>query len=103
MPALVLAEVDYFLRFERAALQKLVAEILDPKTTYQLEAVTPPDLARALVIDAKFASLELGLVDEMIAAIAERRRVHRILTTDRRDFSALRIGPRFERRLELVP
>jgi hypothetical protein len=35
--------------------------------------------------------------------VAERRRIHVVLTTDRRDFGALRIGPRFDRALQLVP
>jgi predicted nucleic acid-binding protein len=103
VPALVLAEVDYFLRSERAAMRKLVAEILDPGTTYELEPVTPADLVRALIIDAKFASLELGLVDATVAAVAERTATHTVLTTDRRDFGALRIGKRFEKALELAP
>jgi len=47
--------------------------------------------------------LELGLVDGMVAAVAERRGVYRVLTTDRRDFSALRVGPRLTRALELLP
>ncbi|HEX7602546.1 MAG TPA: type II toxin-antitoxin system VapC family toxin [Polyangiaceae bacterium] len=103
VPALVLAEVDYFLRAERAAMRKLTAEILDPATTYELEPVFPQDLVRALTLDAKFASLELGLVDGMVAAVAERRRVYRVLTTDRRDLMAVRIGARYDRALEIVP
>lgn len=103
VPALVLAEVDYFLRAERAAMRRLVADVLDPATTYELENALPTDIARALAIDAKFAQLELGLVDGVVAAIAERRRVYRLLTTDRRDFAALRIGDDFRRALVLVP
>jgi hypothetical protein len=38
-----------------------------------------------------------------VAAVAERRKVYRVLTTDRRDFSAIRIGPRFTQTLELLP
>ena len=94
VPALVLAEVDYFLRSERAAMRALIAEIFDPATTYDFEATAPPDLVRALQIDAKFAGLKLGLVDGAVAAVAERRRILRILTTDRRDFLALRVGAR---------
>lgn len=37
VPALVLAEVDYFLPTERAAMRKLIAEIFDPGTRYQYE------------------------------------------------------------------
>jgi hypothetical protein len=39
----------------------------------------------------------------MVASIAERRHIYRILTTDRRDFSVLRVGPRLTGALELVP
>jgi predicted nucleic acid-binding protein len=103
VPALVLAEVDYFLRTERAAMRRLVAEIFDPATRYEYELPLPSDLVRALELDAAFESLELGLVDGTVAAVAERRRVYRVLTTDRRDFSAVRVGPRFRRALDLLP
>jgi hypothetical protein len=39
----------------------------------------------------------------MVAAVAERRRVYRVLTSDRRDFGAIRVGPRFSRALDLMP
>jgi len=103
VPALVLAEVDYFLRDERAAMRKLIAEIFDPATRYEYELALPSDIVRALEIDAKFKELSLGLVDGTVAAVAERRKVNRVLTTDRRDFSAIRVGQRFTQALELVP
>ena len=103
VPALVLAEVDYFLRTQRAAMRKLIAEIFDPGTRYEYALPLPSDLVRALELDAKFKDLHLGLVDGMVAALAERRKVYRVLTTDRRDFSAIRIGPRLSRALELLP
>lgn len=103
VPALVLAEVDYFLRDQRAAMRKLIAEIFDPTTRYEYESPRPSDLVRALELDARFEDLSLGLVDGTVAAVAERRQVYRVLTTDRRHFSALRIGPRLSRALELVP
>jgi len=103
VPALVLAEVDYFLRDERAAMRKLIAEIFDPGTRYEYELPLPSDIVRALEIDAKFKERSLGLVDGTVAALAERRKVYRVLTTDRRDFSAIRIGQRFTQALELVP
>ncbi len=61
------------------------------------------DLARAMEIDAKFASLGLGLVDATVATIAERRRQYRILTIDRAHFSAVRVGPHYKQALALVP
>jgi predicted nucleic acid-binding protein len=103
VPGLVLAEIDYFLREDRRAMRKLIAEIFDPSTRYEYELPLPADLVRALEIDAKFKDLEMGLVDGAVAAVAERRHVYRILTTDRRDFGAVRVGPRFERTFDLVP
>ena len=103
VPALVLAEADYFLQDERAAMRKLIAEIFDPGTRYEYELAVPSDIVRALEIDAKFNELNLGLADGTVAAVAERRKIYRVLTTDRRDFSAIRVGPRFTQGLELVP
>jgi predicted nucleic acid-binding protein len=103
VPGLVLAEVDYFLREDRRAMRKLVAEIFDPSTRYEYELPFPADLVRALEIDTRFKDLEIGLVDGSVAAVAERRQVYRILTTDRRDFGAVQVGPQFDRALDLVP
>jgi predicted nucleic acid-binding protein len=103
VPALVLAEVDYFLREQRAAMRKLIAEIFDPGTRYEYEFPLPVDLVRALELDATCKELDLGLVDGTVAALAERRQVYRVLTTDRRDFAAIRIGPRLSRALQLLP
>ncbi len=103
VPAMVLAEVDYFLRRERAAMRRLIAEIFDPTTRYEFEPATAPDVARALQLDLKFADLELGLVDGMVAAVAERRRVYRILTIDHADFNAVRVGAQYRQPLTLVP
>jgi predicted nucleic acid-binding protein len=103
VPGLVLAEIDYFLRENRAAMRRLVADIFDPRTRYEYELPLPSDIARSLELDARFANLNLGLVDGTVAAVAERRRVYRVLTTDRRDLGAIRIGPRLAQALELVP
>jgi len=103
VPGLVLAEVDYFLRAKRKAMRKLIAEIFDPATRYEYELPLPTDIARALELDARFEGLNLGLVDGVVAAVAERRRVYRVLTSDRRDFGALRVGPRLTRALDLLP
>lgn len=61
VPGLVLAEVDYFLRAERKAMRRLIAEIFDPATRYEYEPPLPIDLIRALELDAKFGGLDLGL------------------------------------------
>ena len=103
VPGLVLAEVDYFLRSERRVMRKLIAEIFDPRTRYEYEAPLPSDIVRALELDGKFRELDLGLTDGTVAAVAERRQVYRVLTTDRRDFSVLRVGPQLTMPLELLP
>jgi predicted nucleic acid-binding protein len=103
VPSLVLAEVDYFLRSNRAAMRKLVAEIFDPGTRYEYETALPSDIVRGLELDARFKDLNLGLVDGIVAAIAERREIYRILTVDHRDFSAIRVGVRLNRALEVIP
>ena len=84
-------------------MRKLIAEVFDPATRYEYELPLPSDIARALELDARFGELRLGLVDGTVAAVAERRQVYRLLTTDRRDFSAVRIGPRLSRAFELLP
>jgi len=103
VPGLILAEVDYFLGAERAAMRKLIREIVDPATTYELEPVSAADLARAAQLDAKFQQLQLGLVDGVVAAVAERRRINRVLTADRRDFATLRVGARYTQALMMLP
>lgn len=103
VPALVLAEVDYFLRHDRTAMRQLAADIFDPASRYEYEIPLPADLARALELDARFPELQLGLVDGCVAAVAERRGISRVLTTDRRDFGVLRVGRRLARPLELLP
>ena len=70
---------------------------------YSLRLPIPADLVRALELDGKFKELSLGLVDGTVAAVAERRKVYRVLTTDRRDFAAIRVGPRHTQGLELLP
>jgi len=99
VPSLVLAEVDYHLRRRRGEMRRLISDLV--QGAYLLEPITADDLARADEIDRKFASLELGLVDATVAAVAERLNVRRVLTTDS-DFVAVRIGRRWDLALELV-
>lgn len=99
VPALVLAEVDYFLRAQRKAMHRLLRDIEHGR--YRFEPCTLEDLARARVLDEKFRRIDLGLVDASVAALAERLGVSRILTIDS-DFAVVRVGPRFDRALELA-
>ena len=77
-----------------------------PETLAELDAWYPEiaGAPNAAVFYLKaFSALRLGLVDGLVAAVAERRHIYRILTTDRRDFAVLRVGPRYERALVVVP
>ncbi|MBI2060136.1 MAG: hypothetical protein HYT87_10225 [Nitrospirae bacterium] len=103
VPGLVLAEVDYFLRENRSAMRRLITDVFDARTRYEYELPLASDIVRALEFDARFRDLHIGLVDGTVAAVAERRDVYRVLTTDRRDFGAIRIGRGFTRALELLP
>ena len=48
VPGLVLAEVDYFLREDRAAMRKLVAEVFDVRTRYEYNSPWRPTLFERL-------------------------------------------------------
>lgn len=91
VPGLVLAEVDYFLRENRVAMRK------NTSCRY------PPTLSAPLNSTPDSGSSIWGLVDGTVVAVAERRHIYRVLTTDRRDFAAIRVGPRLTRALELLP
>ena len=99
VPGLVLAEVDWHLRARRKDMHRLLSEI--EGGAYAYEPPTPGDVARAKQIDMKFRKLGLGLVDASVAALAERLDVRRVLTTDN-DFVSLRIGPKWDRSIELA-
>ena len=98
VPGLVLAELDYFLRHERAAMRRFMRDLQRGAFTY----APPPieQLSRAADIDEHYADLGLGLVDASIVALAEEIGVRRIVTRDVRHFAAVRL--RDGRAFELV-
>ena len=89
VPALVLAEVDYFLRHERDAMRAFVRDLSSGAFTY---APFPLDhLTRAMDIDRRYDDLELGLVDASIVVLSEEVGVRRIATRDVRHFAVVRL------------
>jgi predicted nucleic acid-binding protein len=89
IPALVLAEVDYFLRNERQAMQTFMQDVARGAFTY-----VPPSLdqlSRAMEIDRRYADLSLGLVDGSVVALAEAIGIRRLATRDVRHFAAVRL------------
>lgn len=98
VPGLVLAEVDYFLRHERRAMQMFMQDLARGAFTY-----APPtldQLARAMEIDRRYEDLGLGLVDGSVVALAETLGIRRLATRDMRHFAAVRL--RDGRPFELV-
>ena len=90
IPALVLAEVDYFLRNERHAMRSFMQDVARGAFT-----CVPPSLdqlERAMEIDRRYADLGLGLVDGSVVALAEVLGIRRLATRDVRQFAAVRLG-----------
>jgi hypothetical protein len=79
--------------------QKLVQTVVKGEMT--VEDLTIPDLRRVLELLRRYEDASLGFVDASVVAIAERLKIERILTTDRRDFSLVR--PRHCKQFELLP
>ena len=96
VPALVLAELDYFLREERRAMQIFMQDLARGAFTYA--PATLDDLSRAMEIDGRYSDLGLGLVDGSVIALAEGLGIRRIATRDVRHFAAVRLrdGSSFE-------
>jgi predicted nucleic acid-binding protein len=98
VPGLVLAEVDYFLRDERDAMQAFMQDLARGAFTYA--PPTAGQLSRAMEVDRRFADLRLGLVDGSVVALAESLGIRRLATRDVRHFAAVRL--RDGRSFELV-
>jgi uncharacterized protein len=98
VPGLVLAELDYFLRDERRAMELFMRDLARGAFTYA--APTIGQLSRAMEIDRRYSNLGLGLVDASVVALAETLDVRRLATRDMRHFAAVRL--RDGRPLELV-
>ena len=99
VPSLVLAEVDWHLRKRREDMGRLLREV--SQGAYAYEPMTLEDVERAAQVERKFADLGLGVVDASIVALAERLDVGRVLTIDA-DFSAVRMGKRWQKAFELA-
>ena len=56
----------------------------------RLEHFNMVDLTRCLEILSKYNDINLGLVDASLIAIAERLKIDKFLTTDRRHFSVVK-------------
>ena len=91
VPELVLAEVDYLAlkHLGQAAEEAFLEDVL--AGAWSREPLPDTDLRRALEVIRRHADHQIGLVDASIVAVAERLRVTRILTLDRRHFAMFRL------------
>ena len=101
LPSVVLPEVCYLIasRLGHQAIRKFIANLV--VSGIQIESMTAKDLERVNQILEQYADSQLDFVDAVIVAIAERLRITRILTLDRRDFSI--ICPRHCDYFEILP
>ncbi len=89
LPWAILPEVDYLLA-RRVGEQAALAFRADLASgDFLVEWGEAGDLARAHAFCVRYASLQLGLVDAVVAAVAERLRARAIATVDLRDFGPL--------------
>jgi predicted nucleic acid-binding protein len=101
VPALVLAEVDYWCheRLTPHAWSTFLDDLLDG--AYRAEAPSRLDLERCRDLQANYADLRLGVVDASVIALAERLGETEVATLDHRHFSVVR--PRHVHALTLLP
>lgn len=101
VPVTVLPEAAYLLaaHLGPGAERKLIQSVVNGEMA--VEELTLQDLRRTLELLRDYEEARLGFVDATVVAVAERLKVTRILTTDRRDFSLVR--PRHCKAFELFP
>ncbi|MBI5160238.1 MAG: PIN domain-containing protein [Micrococcales bacterium] len=95
LPWAILPEIDYLVsrRMGDLVARTFATDLKDG--LFVVDAGVAKDLPRAVELLGKYAGLELGLVDAVVMAQAERHRARIIVTTDERHFRAvkLRIQP----------
>lgn len=101
VPALVLAELDYWCarRLSPDAWLIFLDDVL--AGAYTVEPPTPADLARCRTLQARYRDLALGVVDASVVALAERLGESKVATLDQRHFRAVR--PAHVEALDLLP
>lgn len=101
VPALVLAELDYWCQ------KRLGAHVWDTflddvlSGVYRVESPTSDDLARCRELQSQYVDPALGVVDASALALVERLREHKLATLDHRHFAVVR--PAHVDALELLP
>lgn len=101
LPVPAITETAYFLSKNKGIGE--VAKFLDSLsvTKFQLETPAAEDYKRAAGILRKYNDANIDFVDVLIVAIAERLKITKILTVDRRHFGAFK--PRRCAAFEILP
>lgn len=101
LPVVTLPEVVFVVRrnFGPHIIPRVLRTLVSSRMVW-LESA-PEDFARAADIIDAYPEAELDLVDAVIAALAERLAITRILTLDRRDFGIIR--PKHCEAFEILP
>jgi predicted nucleic acid-binding protein len=101
VPSTVIPEAAYLLNnyLGHHAESVFLQSLLDGEMT--VEQVTMADFARASELLKEYADANIGLVDASVIALAERLKISRILTTDRRHYAMVR--PKHCQAFELLP
>lgn len=84
----VLTEAMYLLSFSWKA-EDALWEMLD-RGVIRVLTVADEDVSRMRVLMKKYKDLPMDLADAALVAVAERERIRRIFTLDRRDFGVYR-------------
>lgn len=89
VPALVLAELDYWCH-ERLTSDVWLSFLEDALAgVYVVASPTLRDLERCLEVQAQYKDLEVGIVDASVLALVERLGESKLATLDHRHFRAL--------------
>lgn len=101
VPATILPELDYLgaARLGRDKMQKFFEGLAGGEGTYT--PLLEEDLPRTLEVMKQYQDAEVGFVDASIVALAERYKVRRVLTLDRRHFALFK--PKGLGYLEILP
>ena len=94
-----LTEAMYLLRFSLEAQEALFGDI--ERGTLVIAGLDTDDCRRMRHLMRKYRDLPMDLADAALVAVAERERISRIFTLDRRDFEIYR--PAGIRRFEILP
>jgi hypothetical protein len=101
VPALVLAELDYWCH-ERLTPEVWLAFLDDVLAgAYRVEPPTDADLERCRALQGLYVDLRLGVVDASVVALVERLGETKVATLDHRHFAVVR--PAHGTALELLP